>query len=46
MTEIFKWEDCKDNFIIFYVRVIPTDRGTKHIKDQTVDTQGYSDYEI
>ena len=26
--------------------VIPTDKETKHIKDQNVDTQGYSEHEI
>ena len=26
--------------------VIPKDKETKHIKDQDVDTQGYSEYEI
>ena len=26
--------------------VTPTDKETKHIKDQNVDTQGYSEYEI
>ena len=26
--------------------VIPVDKETKHIKDQNVDTQGYSEYEI
>ena len=26
--------------------VIPTDKETKHIKDENVDTQEYSEYEI
>ena len=26
--------------------VIPTDKETKHFKDQNVYTQGYSEYEI
>ena len=34
------------HFFIKQEMLIPTDKETKQIKDENVDTQGYSEYEI